>query len=305
MFCSCCLFVPCSGVSFVLLRTWWQTMLLHERTSLNHQSPCFHFHQFSYSYVYVGCIFSLVFNLLTGKTERKTLFFSLFRNIFSSACDDNSDYVVLMQPQLLVLFKKVGGVFTDNHPSLLLPRPTNKAITVFVFLAVSYIYTLYPPQARHPLRVDGLTPDWERMVSFGCSTNAAPARAPCLHCGVMDSVAADTVPISPSCPAPWGQTVIARLHAAAAAPYMAQAKKRKTRMTHHSGEMLFLFSGKVRLSSLRRGTRLPDFGFQCAGTALISFHFGNFPLSCKHSDDKTHTRTHGPRLVLQSVTDQS
>lgn len=76
-------------------------------------------------------------------------------------------------------------------------------------------------------------------------------------------------------------------------------------MTHHSGEMLFLFSGKVRLSSLRRGTRLPDFGFQCAGTALISFHFGNFPLSCKHSDDKTHTRTHGPRLVLQSVTDQS
>lgn len=102
------LFVRCSGVSFVLLHTGWQTMLLHERTILNHQSPCFHFHLFSYSYVYVWCIFSLVFNLLTGKTERKTLFFSLFRNIFSLACDDNSDYVVLMPPQLLVLIKKLG-----------------------------------------------------------------------------------------------------------------------------------------------------------------------------------------------------
>lgn len=55
------------------------------------------------------------------------------------------------------------------------------------------------------------------MVSFGCGTNGVSARAPCLLSGVMDSVAADTVPISLSCPAPWGQKLMARLHAAAAA----------------------------------------------------------------------------------------
>lgn len=135
-------------------------------------------------------------------------------------------------------------MFTDTHPFLLLllPGPTNKAITVFVFPAVSYIYTQYPPQARHPLRVDGLTPDWERMVSFGCSTNAVPAQAPCLHCGVMDSVAADTVPISPSCPAPWGRTVIVRLHAAAAAPYMAQEKKKEEKNESSlGGNAFFVF----------------------------------------------------------------
>lgn len=175
-----------------------------------------------------------------------------------------------------------------------------------MFLSPSLIFT----NCIRCRRVDSLTPDWERMACFGRGTNAVPAQAPCLHSRVMDSESADTVPISPSCPVPWGRTVIARLHAAAAAaaaaPYMAQGgKNRKKRVSHHSGEMLFLFSGKVGLSSLRRAARLPDSGFLCAATALVSFHFGNFPLSCKHSDDKTHTRTHGPRLVLQSVTDQS
>lgn len=148
-----------------------------------------------------------------------------------------------MRPQWPVSLK---GLFTDNHPSLLLPRPTTKAINVS--LAVSYIYKLHPPQARRPLGADSLTPDWERMVSFGRGTNAIPARAGCLHSGVMDSEAADTVPISPSCPVPRGRTVIARLHppaaaAAAAAPYMAHQgeKKREKNESSLGGNAFFVF----------------------------------------------------------------
>lgn len=80
---------------------------------------------------------------MTGKTEKKTLFpvyletFFLFQPVVTIVLMGG-----LIQPQLLVSSK---SLFTDNHPSLLLPRPTNKAINVSP--AVSYIYKVYPPSA--------------------------------------------------------------------------------------------------------------------------------------------------------------
>lgn len=69
--------------------------------------------------------------------------------------------------------------------------------------------------------------------------------------------------------------------------------------------MLFWFSGKswpLQFAARRSAARRWPLS---AAAALVSFHFGHFPPGCKHSDDKTPTRTDahaGPdcfRRVLQ------
>lgn len=184
-----------------------------------------------------------------------------------------------MRPQLPVSLR---SLFTDNHPSLLLlPRPTNKAINVS--LAVSCIYKLYPPRARHPLRVDSLTPDWARMVSFGRGTNV-----PSLHKLRVYTAGSWTLElqilflsISPSCPVPWGTNRYS--------PVFTQQQRRQERQQHHTwhkaggekkerkewvitrGKCFFCFP--VKLASLVCGERR---GCQTRGFSALprlSFHF--------------------------------
>lgn len=118
------------------------------------------------------------------------------------------------------------------HLSLISPSFSFTCSLLFLFLHTNTstwaLSPSHPVTLSHPLslsecrmfnsrlRVAG------RVVSFGWSVSPVPTQAYCLHTGVMDSVAADTAHISPSCPVPWGWTIIAHHRTAMVTPYMAR-----------------------------------------------------------------------------------